>query len=508
MFIPLGKSYFTVKIDNVDITSSLNLNLDSLRWRYVLNAPSDTEFILGIPYDSGDKPSLDETVEILFNDNRKFYGYITSITKSVEPEGISIHAEGEYYKINDDVENFYIGRKSDESITETYYTTYKQALSALGADFDIGDFVPLNESFINVNKANAISNIVSNCGTFAWYILPNGTKKLWKGDKGSIITLEKQSLDTNLGLFQVINHNITEEKDITTKADKIKVIMGDDIKVGYDSSSRDVRLYIDFQIKPAEDENIYSRNYKETIGWRDTRENQTDEDSIELVYDGWRIVVPAGFNAGFPLTEKSPGVIAYANHNTADENIKGIGQAYFFLNKGGIYPEGRKEHIFYVGTGDNIKTLDLSHLNRQLGVNYEKITDIFPYSFQSTSQLNSPISIFDGNAGVPFVTFKKVNTIIPSWDDTAYATDIANWELEKHKDNKIVGSLNVTIDCAEFYGLELNRRIECSGIIDSPVNIKSIEYDVGNYLVTINVESENYFKRTVSIPIHEKVRTV
>jgi len=58
------------------------------------------------------------------------------------------------------------------------------------------------------------------------------------------------------------------------------------------------------------------------------------------------------------------------------------------------------------------------------------------------------------------------------------------------------------MDCADYYDLDLSKRIKCLGILDNPANIVSIDYDVGNYIVTINVETNNYFKRTVSVGSH------
>ena len=501
MFKSLGKTAFTVKINNVDITESLNL--DSLRWREVLNGASDANFISGIPYDSVSKPNLEESVEILFNGNRKFYGEITNIIKSVEPEGISIHAEGEYYNTNKEIINFYVGRKPDNSILETYYTTYKEALDSLGITFDIGTFVPITESYIDTNKSDTISRIIQNCGSFSWYMDADGNDKLWQGGKGSIITLEKQSLSTNLGLYQVITHNITESQADTI--DRIKVIMGDDVKAGYDNTWRDLRYFTIFKEKEENDGTIYARPYYANVGWRDLRENLNLEDSVEVVYDDWRIVVPAGFDAGFPLGIKSPGIVVYAEAEIAGDNIQDVPTIINWYDKGGIYPEGRRTRIFYIGSspGSGIvtKVLSLSNLNVQYGVNYERITDVFPYSYQKTVA---------SDWGLLIVTpvFKKINIIIPSWNDFDYATDIANLELEKYNDTKITGSLNITFDCAEYYGLNLSKRIECDGIIDSPINITSIEYNVGSYLVTVNVESFNYYKRTVSIPVHEKIKEI
>jgi hypothetical protein len=503
---PLGKAYFTVKINNVDITESLNLNIDSLRWREVLNAPSDTDFSLGIPYDSNDKPNLGESVEILFNNIRKFYGYITTITKSVEPEGISIHAEGEYHKLDEDAVNFYIGRKSDPSITESYYLTYKEALSNLGLDLDIGDFIPLTESYINVNTADAISQIIQKCGNFAWFIDATGIKKLWRGGKGSIINLERQSIGQNLSLYQVIKHNISENR--VDKVDRIKIIMGDDIWVGYNNIWRAVGLRTAFRLKDDSDSNIYKKSYISNAGWRDVRDETYQAGEVSL--DGWRIIVPAGYIAGSDITKKlipkGFGWVNYSSREEANENIDNIYQLVEWWSKGGIYPEGRRTHVFYIGSSEGsgvvTKILDLSNLNRQYGTNYKNYS-VFATSWGSQETIpNNEGRIFHKAVLYP------PHVIIPSWDDSLYAIDIANLELEKYKDTKIVGTLDITFDCAMYYELALSKRIKCDGILDSPVNIVAIEYNVGSYLVNITVESMNYYKRTVSIPVHNQIGTI
>lgn len=527
---PLGKEYFTVKIDDIDITESLKVDIDSLRWKEILNAPATANFTLALPYDSEDKPDIDSTVEILFNDKRKFYGYIKTISETSEPEGIHIYAEGEYKNINEEIVNFYIGRKPNEDVSETYYTTYKQALEALGASFDIGNFVPVTESHLDSFKADTISKIISDCGNFAWFIKPDGTKKLWRGGKGNIISLEPQSIGENLDIYQIIQHDIQEND--SEQIDKIKVIMGDDIKIGYDNTYRDVRVWTAFVRKDPRDAEIYDIDYTPGAGVKQAYDpnnwqraqgntliyNSENQESTEAVIDGWNVIIPPGYGTPpqvalqFPLIP-SPEFYFYSLGNeSAGEDIMRVINFIRAWNRGGFYPEGKKEHIFYVGSGDRVKTLDLSNLNRQYGTNYTQILDIYPYNFRA---IFLPITWDDwqpGDSGSLYALipglhiesgYKLRKVYIPSWNDTSYAEDIANFEYAKFKDTKQTGEIQLTIDCADFYELDLSKRIQASEILDSPANIKSIEYNARTYLVTIEIESNNEYKRSVSLPTHE-----
>lgn len=482
--LPLGKTKFEVKINNVDITESLNIDLDTLSWRETLNAGAEATFVLGIPYDSGSVPTLNQTVEIIFNKKRKFYGYITNITKSDTPEGIEIHAEDEYHNLNKTLVSFEIGHGKT-------YSTYSQALSALGFSAGIGSFVPYPENYVGANKADTISSIVDKCGIFKWFIKPNGSKALWQGGTGAIINLEKQEIGINLGLYQVIDHNIVQND--VDKIGKIKVIMGDSIKVGYDNSSIGIHALTVFYEKPDWDKEVYNERYTKYFGWSDERGGKSYVDK-EVTYQGWKIIVPGGYSAGFPL--KDDGIYWYQYPGYAGGNIEDVWQYLRRWKTGGIYPEGRKSHVFFVGSGNIIKELNLSHLNVQVGANYSKVISESFNEQETRPSLPPSWIIFHPN------TSPSMRVKIPSWDDTSYAVNIANLELYKNNITKQIGTLKITIDSADYYDLDLSKRIKCLGILNNSTNIASINYDVGSYTCTINVETNNYYKRTVSIPLH------
>jgi hypothetical protein len=92
--------------------------------------------------------------------------------------------------------------------------------------------------------------------------------------------------------------------------------------------------------------------------------------------------------------------------------------------------------------------------------------------------------------------------VIPSWDDTNFAKDIANWELSKICDKKIKGTIEITLDATCFYGIDLTKRIYINGITDSAMNIVSMSYNLSNFTVTLNLENSRYFKRLISYQSH------
>ncbi len=541
-----GKGAFIVKINGEDKTSILDL--DSLNWREELNSSFTASFVLAVPYDSVSCPSENQTVEILFNNIRKFYGYITDINKVSNPEGIVITAKNEYWNLNKTEVDFKVGREvpGDDS---TYYNTINSALSDLGFDADIGNFIPSIMSNVG-SKADVISQLIQESGNFGWFIKPNGTKKLWTANEGDIITLEKQEIGKNLGLYQVINHNIRE--DSSGIINKLKVIMGEDTKPGFNNEFRFAYVWdwyytydqnymhatrgaglhdttVSFVtaegVKKSTDIPGYApfslsqRWHYTNIQWEDRSDENAQESYEADIGESWRITVPPGMLPGYPLEYKyqeDPKLNWETGYLSDNTEVKArIRRSY---NYGGIYPECRRERDFYVSMGDYpemiTKDLVLPSLNVQYGTNYI-VWEGHNYSSQKNLVINLPSwdtttkewtyidCEYTTNEIWGEVT-EKMYVKIPSWSDIDYAEDYANWQVSKTCDIKRKGTITITMDCADFYNLDLSKKIKILGILDEPLNIISIDYDVSNYLVTINVESMRYYKRTVNIPVHEK----
>ena len=534
-FKPLGKTAFIIKINGVDRTNILDL--DSLSWQETLNSSFTASFVLAIPYDSPSCPLENQSVEILFNNKRKFYGYITNINKISNPEGVTIIAESEYWNLNKTEVDFKVGRKiiGDPA---TYYTAIKEALDACGFDREIGNFIPVTMDLVG-SKADVISQLVQESGNFAWFIKADGTKHLWQADKGDIINLEKQVIGQNLGLYQIIKHNILQ--DSSGIINKFKVIMGEDIVPGYSNEFRFVYIrqkYTQYNsiwmdlLRDNEPFSEYDRKHTSSAQWYDNRGDASASVceaiiTIPEVGDYFKITVPPGMLKGYPLKYKGravyypqygeiyyPTFVGSIQRDLLSENTRVDYSRARFYSRGGIYPEGRRERAFEVTMGDYpqtiTKSLVLSNLNVQYGTNYntweghnwsssEEYEDWIWSWFIGFQVLEEPMKwTIDKTGG--WISEKSFK--ISSWNDIDYAQDYAKWQLSKVCDIKERGTITITMDCADFYDLDLSKRINISGITSKPLNIVSIDYNAGSYMVTINVESARYYKRTVSIPVH------
>ena len=88
---------------------------------------------------------------------------------------------------------------------------------------------------------------------------------------------------------------------------------------------------------------------------------------------------------------------------------------------------------------------------------------------------------------------------VPSWNDTAFARDLANWELSKTAWIKHKGNIEVTLDTMIFYNINLSKRIYIEGVTPVAMNINSISYNLNNFTATIELETYKSYIRTVSL---------
>ena len=120
----------------------------------------------------------------------------------------------------------------------------------------------------------------------------------------------------------------------------------------------------------------------------------------------------------------------------------------------------------------------------------------------TTDQMRFTVEV---STDVSFKVEKKLSyvslTVDEEHSDSAYAIDMASHDLSKTANKKTEGSIELTFDACEFYGINRKKRINLNSTNFKntnkfPLNIRSIDYNAGNYLVTLNVESENYYKRS------------
>jgi hypothetical protein len=105
--------------------------------------------------------------------------------------------------------------------------------------------------------------------------------------------------------------------------------------------------------------------------------------------------------------------------------------------------------------------------------------------------------------GITYTDYKGISHTVRGFDDTDYAKDYIDWQLSNTCDAKVNGTFTLTLDALCFYNIDLSKRIYISGITDIPLNILSIDYNISNFTVSIEVENKRYYKRTVSLPRHD-----
>lgn len=550
-FQSAGKLEIKVYINDIEQT---DVDIDSMTVNPILAGASTASFNLGRAYDAS-KPSERDVVKIRYKGILLYQGYITEINSSNNPESIRIDCQDEYWKMNKDKKYFLVGRKPADA-KEFYYETIKEGLNALGLNFDIGNFIPQTMNLYGSGHADAITQLIQNTGNFSWFIKPDGTKCLWQADRGNIINLEKQTLGTNVGLYQVIKHNIKES--IIGIINRLRVLMGDwiiketsgDISKGAGFSyTVSYPYHVDVWAESAWDTDYYlglDRLSKDTNSGYGYDKQDPDEDYRDVFRKFWLPDMSSGWTiigaTSVSLTDQYPpiieiyGMTGYGGSPESEEyKSDGFSLDYGFrppsdvlipgdLGRPSLTLSEAQFTKFYTYFPNNSKEVDQikakkirlqlwkelrwsGSVSDQSNPDDEPDADGNPLMFYTdkmgtypetiTGTLNlSGLSKQDGTIIID--ENGEIIETIPTWDDTDFAKDIANWNLSKTCDKKISGSIDITIDSFIYHNIDLSKRIKIDGVVE-PINIKSISINFNSWVVSLNVEKNRYYKRSETI---------
>ena len=526
-FQSLGKTYIKVYISSVEQTDA---NIDSVTINKVLNATHTATFDLGRAYDSS-KPDIEAMVEIKYNDQIIYKGYIVDISPTDSPESIKISCNDKFWKQNKTKKYFHIGHKPQDD-KDLYYNTIKEGLSSeCSFTVDIGNFIPQTINCFGQGESNCINSLIPSAGNYAWFYKEDESKKLWEGGKGDIINIDAQSIGTNLGLHQILRHQFRE--NIESIVNKFRVQMGEKTIRTFDTAGGtksyggfDYRYYEGFASPD------WSGTFEDTYGesapdgtWEGKEdvftkyslptldselESYTDRylPQVELYQPG---SYPYGFNSGimeegFTIDYKNKILIfnepLFAYQLDSEGNVTSVRRPgvklllwkkkyYSYTSSPSENPETEVSNplmFFTDKMGDYSETiignLDLSSLSIQEG-----------YTFYWWRKPGYPKGIHYPSPGF----IKEVEEHVPSWNDTEFAKDYADWELSKNCDKKINGSIDITLDTFLFYNIDLSKRIMINGVIDDPLNITSITINISNFTVTLELENNREYKRSISL---------
>lgn len=507
-FQSLGKEYIKVYINSVEQT---DVNVNSIVINKVLDDSHSASFDLARAYDNT-KPDMKSTVEIKYNDWVIYKGYIVNITPADSPESIRINCYDKYWLNNRTKKYFHVGHKPQDD-KDLYYSTIKEGLSnEFSFPIDIGDFVPQVIDCFGQGESDCISSLIQSAGNYSWFYKEDETKKLWEGGKGNIVNITPQTLGTNLGLYQVIRHQFKE--NIEGIINKFRVQMGEKVIRTFDSTGGtktytgyDYRNYSGFAqpdwdgtfestyMASGDSANKEDMFVKYSLPRLDSElESYTDRypPKIELYIPG---SYPYGFASGAPLTEGF--TIDYENKSLilnkpifayridSDGNITDIRRPGIKLLL------WKKKYYSFTASPSEDPESDVSN---PLMFFTDKMG-----SYSETIIENLDLSSLSIQEGSVYTDAEDNEIVVPSWDDTEFAEDYANWELSKICDKKVSGSIDITLDAFLFYNIDLSKRIMIDNVIDNPLNIVSITINTNTFIVTLNLESIRNYKRTVSL---------
>ena len=550
-----GKEYIKVYFDSVEQT---NVDIDTITINKILDGAHTATFVLGKAYDSG-KPDMESVVEIKYDDKLLYKGYIVQIMPTDEPDTIKINCQDKFWKQNKTRHDFSVGHPPREIGERTFYETIKEALfSKFGWAVDIGNFTPQNIDLNDTQESNAITQLINESGNYSWYYDENGNKKLWRAGEGSIINLQRQELNTNINLYHVLRHNLTD--DVSNIINKYKVVMGDKVEKNIDYIANEGSIEhmaiqsqsIHEKVYPAWSNDDYTKYAKNTVSeFGMDNVKKVDEEiakeaytkysfkSLRGVNEEWDdiyppyivISVPRGrFLGGYFITIKdykkrgevkgfkdeeilTEGfTIDYENETvTLDE------QAYIILYKTSkkVDPSYMtkptiKVHLWKVKRWEWEEEMSgEEEYESPLIFNTTKMCD-YPETIMQTLSLSNLTVQEGGQYTKPgywgrdddgdLVYFPEELVVIPSWNDTEFAKDYANYLLSQTCNKKTTGNINLTLDTICHYHIDLSKRINITGVTEEALNIDSMNFNIGSWLVTLNLKNGREYKRQTSIP--------
>lgn len=519
----LGKSAIKVYIGGV---LQSDVDVDSINISKGLNTAHTANFNLGQAYDTT-KPAMESTVTVYYDNWLLYSGYIHSISPTGSPESIKISCSDLYWKNNRTNKYFYVGNKPDDA-TETYYDTIKAALSAeFSWSVNIGDFVPQLMNEYGVGQSDAVSALVANAGNYQWYYDELGNRVLWTAGLGTIITLDKQVVGTNIGLYQVLGHNFND--DITGIVNKLRVEMGEKSYQGGELfpylTMGNSNTQVNVQANPSWGWSLeqmagavgtygwdypgpYKKTYKDVFKKYEfsvpdqVDDEWSDEDAptITIDYPGWgawSLSVP--LDVGIPLTEGF--TIALKGKDKKTGTLSFSERVYFkqldyrgeisAVTRANIRVTMVKKKFWRQNPAYDPETYDpqnkLVLITDKIGTYPTTIFGILPLS-----SLSIQIGGYYLNSDGTWSWF-------PSWDDTDFAYDLAYWSLSKTSEKKVSGTAEITIDNYCFKNIGLSSRIDIPGIVDNALDITGINIAVGKFTATLTLASGTEYRRTVSL---------
>jgi hypothetical protein len=368
-------------------------------------------------------------------------------------------------------------------------------------------------------------------GNYEWFYEVDGTKKLWTAGEGSTINIERQTLGENINLYDLIGHSF--EESVEDIINKFRVQMGDKVIRKFDTTGGS-RQYTGC--------NYSSYHQFVTPAWDISLELLSKQTGSGFGFDHQNPAYSADYSLVFKkynMPYLNPELSSWSDRYPPYVEIYNVGSAFGFVGPLNLSLEKVLKEGFTIDYENKTITFNEPYFLYQEDVNGECTSirapiikvflwkkNYFTYTLDPTdnpeTDVSNPLMFFTAKMGsYPDTIIKDLNLsnlsiqeggtrilpdgtteLIPSWDDTAFASDKADWQLSKTCDKKIKGNITITLDAMCFYNIDLTKRIFIDGITDEPMNITGINYNMSNFTVNLTLENSRYYNRSVSYQTH------
>ena len=515
VFQSFGKTYIKVYINSIE---QPDVDVDSITITREVNQPATASLLLARQYDA-ELPDIESVIEIKYNTWTLYTGYITVITPTDNPECVRLECKDEMWKQNKTRVYFFVGHKPKTSPTaQTFYKTISDALSALGLG-GIGNFIPQTINAWGKGKSDAITELVTSAGNFNWFYDVNGSPVIETDGAGSVVSLEAQDFDTQLNLHQVLNQSF--KYDATSVINLFRVQMGNYVDRGGNQqfAGGDFATFT-FDVTPTWDVSKELLSDVSTSGY-DFRRPAPNDNSWDDVHRKFQLYDlesdPTAVNSALhwsdryaPVVSIEPAMFGYTNNLGNNIGISEVITEGFTIDyKNKIITFNKpvyQQAIDAYGLPISIKSARISvmmiaeYLFPQLYVGSPLSFDTpqmgdYPATYRgdiSLSGLNIQVGKF-------YMGDDKLLHYIPAWNDTAFARDLAMFQLSKICNEKINGTIDLTLDAICTYGIDLAKQIVIPGIMDIALNVKSMSYRLSDFQVTLHLDRGYNYQRSISL---------
>lgn len=540
---PVGLEGFRVYLNSVEIE---DVALDSINWEWTKNeTPASASFRIVRQSDNFNETlsgvaqavNTNTPIEIKFDGNLRYYGYVMSLDVENSGESVIVNCLDRKQKIQDKLYSVSYGRKWDfpepgelDVVTGDYPKTGQaitNILDQLVTASVISSYsgvptgiIPEYQETQEMPAGSLITELLDLSGNYYWNVTPNGKLEIFEAGQGIIKSLPVQETGRQLFLYDVLNYNFNLN-------DRNNVITTLEVTMGTESEEEraSYRITNAGGIVPdwvgggqLYDELNYTGDQARFLGskidmferlhiWKRAHPDEAKEIGTKYRMTNWT-------DGSFIDDTFKPYVIGLNNYKIGGWSWGG---EYLTLSQ----PLIKIKRVSQQLSGDNYSI----HIEKEFQT--PKLIGRF-YKKESILIADSP-SIFDvdwvGIAGAGSkrkVTFSQlgvrdnigwtayeedvlVSKSEPGYDDTAYATDRANLILSKINDPITEGTINLTFDAFEYYGLNIGNKINLSSTKEVdiynnnngfPLDILSISFNAGSYIVTLNVNHIRDFKAT------------